>query len=85
MTRGSRCRRPTRRADGCSTCPRLDAAAVDALQAVISGVAQAVVYSWQPALVAQRLDDPRITCQPIPAFLVDRFGARASAATGGGR
>jgi adenine-specific DNA-methyltransferase len=65
--------------------PRLDAAAVDALQAAISGAAQAVVYSWQPALVAQRLDDPRITCQPIPAFLVDRFGARASAATGGGR
>lgn len=65
--------------------PRLDAAAVDALQTAISATAQAIVYSWQPALVAQRLDDPRIACLPIPAFLVDRFGARASAATGGGR
>jgi len=65
--------------------PRLDAVAVDALQVAISGAAQAVVYAWQPALVAQRLDDPRIACLPIPAFLVDRFGARASAATGGGR
>jgi len=64
--------------------PRLDAAAVDALQTAISATAQAIVYSWQPALVAQRLDDPRIACLPIPAFLVDRFGARASAATGGG-
>jgi len=64
--------------------PRLDAVAVDALKTAISGTAQAIVYSWQPALVAERLDDPRIACLPIPAFLVDRFGARASAATGGG-
>jgi hypothetical protein len=40
------------------------------------------VYSWQPALLAQRLTDPRLAFEPIPAFLVNRFGARSSA-TGG--
>jgi hypothetical protein len=49
----------------------------------IPAAGQAVVYSWQPALLAQRLTDPRVAFEPIPAFLVNRFGARSSAATGG--
>lgn len=62
--------------------PKVSNAVLDALQATIQLAAQAVVYSWQPALLAQRLTDPRLAFEPIPAFLVNRFGAR-SAAKGG--
>jgi adenine-specific DNA-methyltransferase len=51
---------------------------LEALQTAIHGVGQAVVYSWQPALLAQRLTDPRVSFEPIPACLVNRFGARSS-------
>jgi hypothetical protein len=63
--------------------PKLTDAVLDALQTAIHAAGQAVVYSWQPALLAQRLTDPRLAFEPIPAFLVNRFGARSSAATGG--
>ena len=65
--------------------PKLTNAVLDALQTAIHAVGQAVVYSWQPALLAQRLTDPRLAFEPIPAFLVHRFGARSPAATGGRR
>lgn len=35
------------------------------------------------ALLAQRLTDPRVAFEPIPAFLVNRFGARAGTVVGG--
>ncbi len=62
--------------------PRLTDAVLEALQTAIHAAGQAVVYSWQPALLAQRLTDPRLAFEPIPAFLVNRFGARSSAAIG---
>ncbi|MBI4741202.1 MAG: site-specific DNA-methyltransferase [Betaproteobacteria bacterium] len=63
--------------------PKLTGAALDAVQSAIHAAGQAVVYSWQPFLLAQRLTDPRVAFEPIPAFLVNRFGARSSAAAGG--
>ncbi|MCC2866307.1 MAG: site-specific DNA-methyltransferase [Candidatus Accumulibacter phosphatis] len=63
--------------------PKLDDAVLAAVQESIHAAGQAVVYSWQPALLAQRLTDPRVAFEPIPAFLVNRFGARSSSATGG--
>jgi adenine-specific DNA-methyltransferase len=62
--------------------PKINDTVLDALNTAIQSVAQAVVYSWQPALLVQRLTDPRLAFEPIPAFLVNRFGAR-SAAKGG--
>jgi len=63
--------------------PKLTEAVLDALQTAMHAAGQAVVYSWQPALLAQRLTDPRLAFEPIPAFLVHRFGARSSVATRG--
>lgn len=63
--------------------PKLDDAVLAAVQESIHAAGQVVVYSWQPALLAQRLTDPRVAFEPIPAFLVNRFGARSSSATGG--
>lgn len=59
--------------------PKISDAALDALQTTIQAVAQAVVYSWQPALLGQRFTDPRLSFEAIPAFLVNRFGARSGA------
>ena len=59
--------------------PKVSDAMLEALQTAIHGAGQAVVYSWQPALLAQRLTDPWVSFEPIPAFLVNRFGARAGA------
>ncbi|HRE17686.1 MAG TPA: site-specific DNA-methyltransferase [Rhodocyclaceae bacterium] len=60
--------------------PKLTTAVLDSLQSAIHADGQAVVYSWQPALLAQRISDPRVAFEQIPAFLVSRFG---SASTGG--
>lgn len=57
--------------------PKLNDVVLDALQGAIHAAGQAVVYSWQPALLAQRLIDPRVAFEAIPAFLVNRFGARS--------
>ncbi|MDQ1314926.1 MAG: adenine-specific DNA-methyltransferase [Pseudomonadota bacterium] len=58
--------------------PKLNDAVLDAVQSAIHEAGQAVVYSWQPALLAQRLTDPRVAFEAIPAFLVNRFGARST-------
>ncbi|MBY0340415.1 MAG: site-specific DNA-methyltransferase [Rhodocyclaceae bacterium] len=63
--------------------PKLTDAVLDTVESAIHSAGQAVVYSWQPALLAQRLTDPRAAFEPIPAFLVNRFGARSSSTTGG--
>lgn len=62
--------------------PKVSVAALDALQTTIQTAAQAVVYSSQPALLAQRLSDPRLAFEAIPAFLVNRFAARSAAKAG---
>lgn len=62
--------------------PKVSDAILEALQTAIQGAGQAVVYSWQPALLAQRLTDPRASFEAIPAFLVNRFGARSGAKGG---
>ena len=62
--------------------PKVSDAMLEALQTAIHGAGQVVVYSWQPALLAQRVTDPRVSFEPIPAFLVNRFGARSSAKGG---
>ena len=62
--------------------PKVSDAMLETLQTAIHGAGQAVVYSWQPALLAQRMTDPRVSFEPIPAFLVNRFGARSSAKGG---
>lgn len=63
--------------------PKLNDAVLVELELAIHVTGQAVVYSWQPALLAQRLIDPRVAFEPIPAFLVNRFGARTTSATRG--
>ena len=62
--------------------PQISDTVLAALQTAIADAPQAVVYSWQPALLAQRLTDARLAFEPIPAFLVNRFGARSSAKGG---
>jgi adenine-specific DNA-methyltransferase len=62
--------------------PKVSDAMLEALQTTIHGAGQAVVYSWQPALLAQRVTDPRVSFEPIPAFLVNRFGARSGSKGG---
>jgi adenine-specific DNA-methyltransferase len=62
--------------------PKVSEAVLEALLFAVGSTAQAVVYSWQPALLAQRLMDPRVAFEPIPAFLVQRFGGRAGAPGG---
>ncbi len=62
--------------------PKVNEAALDAIQTAIQAVGQAVVYSWQPALLEQRVTDPRVSFEPIPAFLVNRFGPRSGAKGG---
>jgi adenine-specific DNA-methyltransferase len=57
---------------------RVNAATVTAVQAALTGAAQVIVYSWQAPLLAQRIDDPRASFEPIPECLVKRFGAGAS-------
>src|SRR5574337_1592362 len=55
--------------------PKLTAAALDALPAALHELGQATAYCWQPALLAQRMEDGRASIAAIPQFLVDRFGA----------
>jgi adenine-specific DNA-methyltransferase len=57
--------------------PRLSQQALEALQDACTEVGEVTVYSWQPALLEQRLEDGRYTFEAIPQFLVDRFGGEA--------
>lgn len=62
---------------------QINDAVIDAISLSVHDADQAIVYAWQPALLAQRLADPRLSFEAIPAFLVERFGARAKVTTGG--
>ncbi|MGZ8246132.1 DNA methyltransferase [Methylomagnum sp.] len=57
--------------------PKLSAAAVELIKLAIQAHGTAVVYSWQPGLLTQYLEDERASLQPIPQFLVNRFGLGA--------
>ena len=57
---------------------RVSEAAVALVQAELTGAAQVVVYSWQAPLLAQRIQDARLSFEPIPEVLVSRFGAGAA-------
>lgn len=48
---------------------------VRTVKSAIQQYGRATVYSWQPALLEQRISDPRVSFAPIPQFLVNRFGA----------
>lgn len=55
--------------------PKLTETALGKLERLLDGYTKIVIYSWQPALLKQRIGNPAITFEPIPQFLVDRFGA----------
>ncbi|HRC26578.1 MAG TPA: site-specific DNA-methyltransferase, partial [Alphaproteobacteria bacterium] len=59
--------------------PKLTETALAKIKKHIEGKANVTVYSWQPALLKQLLDNPAVTYEPIPQFLVDRFGTGAKA------
>ena len=42
---------------------------------IIEEQGSTVVYSWQPALLRQYIEDERASFQPIPQALINRFGA----------
>ena len=55
--------------------PLVSEEAVAAVATELAGSAQLVVYSWQAPLLAQRIQDARASFEPIPEYLVNRFGA----------
>lgn len=57
--------------------PKISESIVERLLTEIQHVAQATIYSWQPALLEQRIEDARVSFEPIPQYLVNRFGAGA--------
>lgn len=57
--------------------PKLSAAVVELVRQALQIHGSAVVYSWQPGMLAQYLEDERASLQPIPQFLVNRFGLGA--------
>ncbi len=54
--------------------PKISAATVEVVAKILDENGTAVVYSWQPALLRQHIEDERACFQPIPQFLVHRFG-----------
>lgn len=54
--------------------PKISTATVEAVAKILDENGTAVVYSWQPALLRQHIEDERACFQPIPQFLVHRFG-----------
>lgn len=57
--------------------PKISESIVERLLTEIQHVGQATIYSWQPALLEQRIEDARVSFEPIPQYLVNRFGAGA--------
>ena len=54
--------------------PRNTPEALAALQSLLDEGYTVVAYSWQPGQLRQYFQDDRLGVQPIPQFLVDRFG-----------
>lgn len=57
--------------------PKITDAVLDDVKKEIKKDKGAVIYSWQPGLLKDRLGKTSITYEAIPQFLVDRFGAGA--------
>lgn len=57
--------------------PKISESVVEQLWAEVKHVSQATIYSWQPALLEQRIEDARVSFEPIPQYLINRFGAGA--------
>jgi adenine-specific DNA-methyltransferase len=55
--------------------PKVSEAVIEEIEAAIRDVGQATIYSWQPSLLEQRIEDARTSFEPIPQYLVNRFGA----------
>ncbi len=53
--------------------PKVDAAALAALKK--ENLREAVIYSWQPEMVAQHVGKT-VSVRPIPQFLMERFGIK---------
>lgn len=57
--------------------PTVSEAVIADIENAIQDIGQATIYSWQPALLAQRIETPKAGFEPIPQFLVNRFGSGA--------
>ena len=56
----------------------IDAGTPAAVHAALDGAAQVIVHAWQSALLRQHLNDPRLSFEPIPAALVNRFSTETN-------
>jgi adenine-specific DNA-methyltransferase len=55
--------------------PKLDKLSLDALlERILKLKRPTVVYTWQPALVSQRLSEEYVVVRKIPDYIVERFG-----------
>ncbi|MGZ8927956.1 MAG: site-specific DNA-methyltransferase [Methylobacter sp.] len=54
--------------------PKINEAALQALNTLIADDSTLIVYAWQPGLLRQYFQDERLSFLPVPKFLVDRFG-----------
>ena len=57
--------------------PKVSGAVIKAVEQAVHDAGTAVVYSWQPGWLNQHIEDERASFQPIPQFLVNRFGLGA--------
>lgn len=57
--------------------PKVSEAVIGILEQAIHDAGTAIVYSWQPGWLNQHIEDERASFQPIPQFLVNRFGLGA--------
>lgn len=53
--------------------PKVTDSTLDEISDLTSNVDEVTVYSWTPAVLRQRLEEQKITFEPIPQYLVDRF------------
>ncbi len=54
--------------------PKVAETIIAILEQAIQDAGTAVIYSWQPGWLNQHIEDERASFQPIPQFLVNRFG-----------
>jgi adenine-specific DNA-methyltransferase len=54
--------------------PKLTDETLKDIHVAIKGKSNITLYSWQPALLKQRIESSSVSFEPIPQFLTDRFG-----------
>ena len=57
--------------------PTTSDAVIEMIKAAVHDARQATIYSWQPALLEQRIEDVRVSFEPIPQYFINRFGVGA--------